>query len=153
MLRAVATLLNRACRVYWRIAKPRTFGVRALVFDAGGRVLLVRHTYDKYWYLPGGGMKRGEPADAALKRELREELGIAALAIERLHGTFTSTFEGKRDTIAVFVARAETIGARQRLEIAAAGWFALDALPPEISPATARRIAEHGGRRAISAVW
>ena len=78
MLRPFATLVNRSLRIYWRIAKPVTFGVRAVVQAQDGRVLLVKHTYDKYWYLPGGAVKRGEAAEAALTRELREELGIAS---------------------------------------------------------------------------
>ncbi|MCW5771815.1 MAG: NUDIX domain-containing protein [Rhodospirillaceae bacterium] len=153
MLRPLATLLNRSLRVYWRITKPVTFGVRAVVLGPDGRLLLVKHTYDRFWYLPGGGMKRGEEAEAALARELREELGIAALAIERRLGTYVSTREGKRDTIAVFVARAEAIGRRQRLEIAAAEWFDPAQPPPDISPATRRRIEEFQGQRPAAPDW
>lgn len=153
MLRPLATLINRSLRVYWRITKPVTFGVRAVVLGPDGRLLLVKHTYDKYWYLPGGAMKRGEDAEAALRREAREEIGIAELAIERKLGTYVSTREGKRDTIAVYVARAAAIGKRQRLEIAAAEWFAPDALPPDASPATRRRVQEYLGRRPVDTMW
>ena len=153
MLRPVATFINRTLRVYWRITKPVTFGVRAVVLGPDGRLLLVKHTYDKYWYLPGGAMKRGEEATAALKREVKEEIGIAELRIERNLGTYVSTREGKRDTIEVFVAHAAAMGKRQRLEIAAAEWFAPDALPPDASPATRRRIAEFQGAKAPDPVW
>ena len=153
MLRPVATFINRSLRLYWRITKPVTFGVRAVVLGPDGRLLLVKHTYDKYWYLPGGAMKRGEAAEAALRREVKEEVGIAELAVERKLGTYVSTREGKRDTIEVFVARAAAMGKRQRLEIAAADWFAPDALPPDASPATQRRIAEFLGGRAVETVW
>ena len=153
MLRPLATLINRSLRIYWRIAKPVTFGVRAVVLGPDGRLLLVKHTYDKYWYLPGGAMKRGEAAEAALRREVKEEIGIADLAIERKLGTYVSTREGKRDTIEVFVARAAALGKRQRLEIAAAEWFAPEALPAGVSPATQRRIAEFQGVKAPDPVW
>lgn len=153
MLRPVATFINRTLRIYWRITKPVTFGVRAIVLGPDGKLLLVKHTYDKYWYLPGGAMKRGEEAEAALKREVKEELGIAELRLERKLGTYVSTREGKRDTIAVFVAHAAAMGKRQRLEIAAAEWFAPDALPPDASPATRRRIAEFRGTRAVESTW
>lgn len=153
MLRLVATLLNRALRLYWRITKPVTFGVRALVLGPDGRLLLVKHTYDRHWYLPGGAMKRGEAAEAALRREAKEEVGIAELRIEKKLGTYTSTREGKRDTIAVFVAHAQAVGRRQRLEIAAAEWFAPGALPADASPATQRRVQEFLGRKPIDPIW
>ena len=38
------------------------------------------------WELPGGKLEPGEPADAALVRELREELGVAAEALARVPG-------------------------------------------------------------------
>ena len=153
MLRPFATLLNRSLRIYWRIAKPVTFGVRAVVQAQDGRVLLVKHTYDKYWYLPGGAVKRGEAAEAALTRELREELGIASLSIERKLGTYFSQREGKRDTIDVFVTRADAVGRLQRLEIAAAEWFVPQSLPPDASPATQRRIREFLGERTLQSGW
>ncbi|MEM9842987.1 MAG: NUDIX domain-containing protein, partial [Pseudomonadota bacterium] len=36
-----------------------TLGVRAIVENAEGQVLLVRHTYTPGLYLPGGGVERG----------------------------------------------------------------------------------------------
>ena len=117
MYRRFATLINRTLRLYWRVTKPVTFGVRAIVLHRDGRLLLVKHTYDRYWYLPGGGRKRGESAEAAIAREAAEEIGITALEIERKLGTYFSEREGKRDTIDVFVARAEEFGRLRRLEV------------------------------------
>lgn len=153
MLRPFATFINRALRLYWRIRKPKTFGVRALVVGADERLLLVKHTYARYWYLPGGGRKESEPPETALARELREELGIRDVRVERHLATYFSEFEGKRDTIDVFVARADSIEKLQRLEIAAAQWFAMDTLPADISPATLRRIQEFRGERQIEPTW
>jgi len=42
-----------------------------------GRVLLCRHRGRGHRYLPGGHIEPGEPATAALVREMQEELGIA----------------------------------------------------------------------------
>lgn len=153
MLRPVATLINRALRLYWRIRKPRTFGVRAFVVRPDDRVLLVKHTYDRHWYLPGGGRTESEPAEEALARELREELGITTMRIERRLATYFSEREGKRDTIDVFIVRAEAFEKLQRLEIAEAGWFAPQQLPPGVSPATLRRIQEYRGERQIESAW
>ena len=53
-------------------------GVRAEAVDARGRVLMVRHTYLKGWWLPGGGVDRGETTHVVVVRELREEAGLIA---------------------------------------------------------------------------
>ena len=54
--------------------------VRALVVDARGRVLLVRFehpvSHAVWWAAPGGGIDEGETDEAALRRELREEVGL-----------------------------------------------------------------------------
>jgi len=36
-------IAGRAMRPYWRVARPRTFGTRTLLFDPRGRLALVRH--------------------------------------------------------------------------------------------------------------
>ena len=153
MIRPLGMLALRTLRLYWRITKPVTFGARAVVVGPDGRLALVKHTYDRYWYIPGGASKKGEAPEAAVRREMKEEIGVDALAIERKLGTYVSTLEGKRDTIDVFVVRVERIGRLQRSEIAAAEWFAPDALPPDTSPATRRRIAEYLGRSPVDTTW
>ncbi|HEY2325848.1 MAG TPA: NUDIX hydrolase [Gaiellaceae bacterium] len=47
-----------------------------------GRILLCRQEKPgkEYWLLPGGGVEEGETLTEALRRELREELGIEAYA-------------------------------------------------------------------------
>jgi 8-oxo-dGTP pyrophosphatase MutT (NUDIX family) len=53
-------------------------GAVVAVFDEAGRVLLVEHVFrtDHPWGLPGGWLSRGESPDAAVVREVREELGL-----------------------------------------------------------------------------
>jgi len=139
-------LAGKAARIVWRITKPRTIGVRAILLDRGGRIALVRHTYMDQWYLPGGGVKKGESIDAALFRELAEEVGLIGATIERVLGVYHSRREGKDDHIVIFVAQAGSSTELRRTDLAEieeAGWFAPDALPASLSPATARRIAEY----------
>jgi len=134
-----------AARIFWKITKPTTLGVRALVIAPGNRIALVRHTYGKYWYLPGGGVKKGEPMLAALRRELAEELALTDFAVERVLGVYLNRLEGKQDHVTVYVVRAAEapdLARADRLEIADCGWFGMDALPNGLSPGTERRLAE-----------
>ncbi|MCP5518960.1 MAG: NUDIX domain-containing protein [Verrucomicrobiales bacterium] len=57
--------------------EPPVPTVGGLIFNAAGRVLLVRtRKWSDLWGIPGGKIKRGETATAALRRELREETGL-----------------------------------------------------------------------------
>lgn len=134
-------------RLVWRLFGPRTIGIRGLVVDEEGRVLLVRHTYGKpTWHLPGGGVKRRESLVQALARELQEEVGVTITGPVRLHGTFSNMTEGKSDHISVFVVdrwqRQASDGAGDDAEIEAVARFAPDGLPADVSPGTRRRILE-----------
>lgn len=55
----------------------------ALLTDPDGQVLLVKPNYREHWTLPGGMVDHGEAPEQALRRELKEELGLD-LAVGRL---------------------------------------------------------------------
>ncbi|RSS89067.1 NUDIX hydrolase [Streptomyces sp. WAC05292] len=64
-----------------RAARPKALtAASALLTDAAGRVLLVEPAYGRRgrWNLPGGGVDSdlGETPRAAVRREVREELGL-----------------------------------------------------------------------------
>ena len=63
--------------------------VGAALFD-GGRLLAARRSAPPElagrWELPGGKVEQGETPDAALVRELREELGVDAEAVAPVPG-------------------------------------------------------------------
>ena len=64
---------------YRLIAKPCTHGALVALWHQG-RLLLVSASYRRELALPGGGIKRGEPARLAARRELAEELGLVVEA-------------------------------------------------------------------------
>ena len=147
--------IGKAARLYWRVFQPRTLGVRCVLLDPEGRVALVRHIGGTQWYLPGGGVNKGEGFSDALARELAEEVAVTGFAVERVLGAYHSRTEGKDDHIVVFVARMEPrpLVAADVAEIAQAEWFAVDALPKEVSPATRRRLAELRSGTAGTGTW
>ncbi len=58
-----------------------------VLFDGAGRFLMTSRPHGKvyagWWEFPGGKLEAGESVEAALRRELREEIGIEAGTIER----------------------------------------------------------------------
>ena len=61
--------------IYWRIARPNTYGAFVAVWHEG-RVLAIKNSYKPQWTFPGGGVKPNETPLQAATRELREEVGI-----------------------------------------------------------------------------
>jgi len=58
--------------------------VRGVVFDAEGRLLLVREASDGLWTLPGGWADVNESPATATVREVREESGFETRAVKLL---------------------------------------------------------------------
>ena len=143
-------LADRARRLVWKAFGPRVVGVRGIVVDATvdpNKVLLVHHSYGRpAWHLPGGGVKRRETIEQAVRREVREEAGVEVTGPVRLLGTYSNLREGKSDHISVFVIEHWRRQAHpdDDAEIAAKGFFEItdDGLPETTSPGTRRRLAE-----------
>ena len=128
-------------RIYWLIRRPVIVGVRVFMVK-DGKLLLVKHSYQDLWFLPGGGVKRGETIEEAVRREAREEVG-AKLGDVKLFGIFTNVAEGKSDHIVVFTCSSFEIHANKSGEIEDCKFFAFDNLPENISPGQKRRIEEY----------
>ncbi|MBA4179571.1 MAG: NUDIX domain-containing protein [Anaerolinea sp.] len=124
-----------------KLAEPVTLGVRVLLVR-DSQVLLVRHTYRDGWYLPGGGVKRRETLEDAIRREAREEVG-ATVDDLRLMGVYSNFVEAKSDHVVVFVSEGFTLTPVQSSEIAELRFVPLSGLPAGVSPGSARRIAEY----------
>jgi 8-oxo-dGTP pyrophosphatase MutT (NUDIX family) len=150
-LRASLSRLRRACEpairrslhVYWRFRRGMTLGVRALVLD-GNRIFLVKHSYVDGWHLPGGGVEVGETMLQSLARELMEEGNIAITGTPVLHGAYFNARISRRDHVALYVVRDfhQEAPHSPTSEIVATGFFSIDALPADTTPATRARIAE-----------
>jgi len=132
----------------------RTRGVKVLLFNDSGELLLIRNSYGNrnLFVLPGGAVGRREAPEAAAAREIREELDVIVRMLTQF-GTYVSGAEGKRDTIHVFSAKAEGAISPDPIELEEARYFALNALPQNISPATLRRVQEFSGQRPIDGRW
>jgi ADP-ribose pyrophosphatase YjhB (NUDIX family) len=127
-------------RLYWFLVRPKTFGVPCVIQHADA-MLLVRNTYGRQqWTFPGGSIARGETAEDAIRREVREKVGLRLQHLQRL-GAFAATIDYKQDHVAVFAGvspdRRVTI---DRAEILEARWFQPQDLPP-LAPAAARILA------------
>jgi 8-oxo-dGTP pyrophosphatase MutT (NUDIX family) len=125
-----------------------------MLFDGAGDLLLIRNTYGQthLFVLPGGGVHPFERPEAAAAREVREEVGCAVDGLAFV-ATYRSSFEGKSDTVHLYRAGVSGEVRADGVEVAEARFFALDALPDTVSPATLRRIAEYRGERAVSEAW
>jgi 8-oxo-dGTP pyrophosphatase MutT (NUDIX family) len=152
--RKVEPFVRPLARAYHRMTRGLTLGVRGMVFDEAGQVLLIRHTYVHGWHLPGGGVERGETVEEALARELVEEAGVRLEGRPSLLSIYSNhpIFPGDH----VLIYRVDAWSACEptsRGEIEAVAWFAPQALPHDITRGTRRRIEEAVGRQATDLFW
>jgi len=126
-----------------RLTRGMTLGVRGVAVDAEGRVLLVKHTYVHGWWLPGGGVERGQTAEDALIREMREEAGLIVEGRPVLISAHSNERYFRGDHVLVYrIDRFTMTDRTSHGEIAEVGWFHPAALPDDAHRATRARLAE-----------
>lgn len=109
-----------------------TVTAAALIFNDAGQILLLKHHFrpGSGWGIPGGFLELGEQPEQALRRELREEIGLEVNQLE----IFTSrSFKKPRQVEIVFRGRANVQVAQMKLrtiEVERAEWFSVKNLPP-----------------------
>lgn len=139
-------LMPRALR--WRLVRVGTpnYTVGALVLvRRESRVLLVRQRHTGAWALPGGLLGRGENADEAVRRELREELGLAPdeLPLGPPVGVLVDPGPRRIDVLfAVDVDPSTPAVAGSSAEVVETDWFDLDD-PPPLTPVTPAIVAKY----------
>ncbi len=118
-------------------ATPKV-GVRGAVFDAEGRLLLVRETSDGHrWTLPGGWAEVNQTPAQSVIREIFEESGYRARPL-KLAAVWDRMGQGEPAhpysvVRCFFICELEGGEARTSLETSGHGWFHEAEVPPELS--------------------
>ena len=152
----MASFRTRLFQSWFRLSRPMTLGVRAVVENEAGEIYLIRHTYTPGWYLPGGGVEKAETALESLERELLEEGGFSLTSTPDMIGIYSNHFVFPNDHVVLYRARPGTWTqgeATSRGEIAEAVW-ANPLSPPEGTTAgTLTKLQEMFGGAAPSSYW
>ena len=120
-------------------------GAFVVIFDEQRRVLLCHRRDFDAWNLPGGGIEEGESPWHAAIRETREEVGLE-IEIVRLTGLY---WKPKTSELVFNFEGRITSGAPSTSDEAdAVGYFAVDEIPVNTSPAQLERIREAQGSAA-----
>ena len=101
--------------------------VAAALIDAEGRVLLQQRApgrqMEGLWEFPGGKVDSGERPEAALARELAEELGISVAEAALAPAAFASAPLGERHLILLLYICRNWNGEAQPLDATALKWL------------------------------
>lgn len=115
--------------------KSPILAVDVIILDNEKVLLVKRATYPfiGYWTLPGGHVEYGETTEHALKREMKEELGIS-VKIKELLGVYS---DPKRDpryhtVSAVYLCEKNKGKIKLNFEASEFQFFSLDKLPSKI---------------------
>lgn len=123
--------------------------VAAVLLDESGRLLVVRKRGTTAFMQPGGKFEPGESAVEALRREVREELGVSVVEVRELghHDAAAANEPGHRVAADLFFVRVD--GEPQiAAEIEEMRW--IDPAAPgdiELAPLTAGAVLEFVRRR------
>jgi ADP-ribose pyrophosphatase YjhB (NUDIX family) len=118
-------------------ATPKV-GVRAGVFDASGRILMVRETADDHrWSLPGGWADVNQTPAQSVVREVFEESGYHVRAV-KLAAVWDRARQAQPATAfsvvrMFFICALEGGTPTTSLETSEAGWFAEEDVPGDLS--------------------
>jgi 8-oxo-dGTP diphosphatase len=115
-----------------------TVGAVLALQRGDGTLLLVEQRHSPGWALPGGLLRRREPAGIGLAREVAEEVGVVLDPAELPVPLAVLAPRLRRVDVVFCVSAGDDVIAKRgpdRDEVMRVGWFALDALP-EVTDAT-----------------
>ena len=102
----------------------------------------MRQTYVPGWFMPGGGLKKGETLEEAARREALEETG-AKLGNVTLMGAYSNFAEWKSDHNILFFCDDFEFKGKPDAEIAELRAFDLNNLPADLWPGHLRRLEDY----------
>jgi 8-oxo-dGTP diphosphatase len=106
---------------------PTVTVVAAALVDGSGRVLVQKRApgrpVEGLWEFPGGKVEPGERLEAALVRELEEELGIGVDEGSLAPSAFASAQLGERHLLLLLYICRQWLGEPQALDAAALQWL------------------------------
>lgn len=135
-------------------ARPPLFVVAAALIDAAGQVLVQQRPAGKalagLWEFPGGKVEAGETPEAALARELHEELDIIVAPDALMPLSFASEALADRHLLLLLYLCRDWTGEPRAIDAAALVWKAPSdlrtlAMPPADAPFIAVLEAALGG--------
>jgi 8-oxo-dGTP pyrophosphatase MutT (NUDIX family) len=140
LLRVGLTAAHKLLKATWFVRRPRTFGAHALALTPERKLILVKLRYAPGWRVPGGGRHRGEPAEDAGLRELREEIGMTAHGQVRLAEELEQSVDFKRDVAALLIVQDVIYCPKWTWEVEEVAEYPMTALPSDTTPSTLRWI-------------
>ena len=153
MLRDIAKSIWRRTPRFVRVWGVRltnahfTVTAAGLILNSSGRVLLLKHRFrgGSGWGIPGGFIEADEQPEAALRRELREEIGLELPTAELFR---VRTLKNLRQIEIIFYSETEAAVKTLSDEIEESGWFTPDSLPDGVPTDQVQMIKAVFNRRA-----